>query len=59
MCEERTRRIENTSLRLLKLKEEQKLTDQEALKIGIKVVAGIAIFRGLVSLLDSKPPPKT
>lgn len=63
--EERARRIENTRLRLLKAEEErrhreeeQRLVNQEALKTGFKVVAGIAIFNGLVSLLNSKPPKK-
>ena len=63
--EERARRIENTRLRLLKeeaerkrREEEQRIANQEALKVGLKVVAGIAIFSGLVSLFEKKPPKK-
>jgi hypothetical protein len=63
--EERAIRLENARLRKLKedterrrQEEENRRTNQEALKVGLKVTAGIVIFKGILSLFEPKPPNK-
>lgn len=63
--EEKAKGIEDALLRQIKLdaerrrlEEENRKANQEALKLGLKVTAGFIVFKGLLSLFDSKPSKK-